>query len=214
MWDASPILFNTISAIFSAGVFIFFTLSLAKINCSKSLLGAFALVFIPVVYINSTTSIDYIWALFFVLGSFYFALDHKFILAGVFLGLAIGCRLTSAAMIVPIGILAYYQTTSRTKSILTFLAWTFIVGSIVFIPVIYVYKATFITFYEHEYPFYLTIIKKASIGSWGFLGSIAIIISGIFVLFKFREIKRLIQARDPGFLANTGDPETDCTMAL
>jgi hypothetical protein len=105
IWDASPTMFNLITAMLSVGVFIFFYLSLAKLNFKKSLLGALALVFIPVVYINSTNSMDFIWALFFILGSFYFALDLKLALAGIFLGLAIGCRITSAAMMIPIGLL-------------------------------------------------------------------------------------------------------------
>jgi len=202
MWNASPILFNAVSAIFSVVAFVFFALILSRINCRRPIFGALALVFIPVVFINSATSMDYVWALAFILGSFYFALDHKYVLAGVFLGLAIGCRLTSAGMILPVSILVYYQSTSRAKSIRTFLAWTIITGVALYIPVIHSYKLDFLTFYEHGYPFYLTIIKQTSLGVWGVLGSLAMLASAILLGVKFKEIKELFQARDPIFLAS------------
>lgn len=202
MWEASPTRFNVITALFSVGVFIFFYLSLAKLNCKKSLLGALTLVFIPVVYINSTNSMDFIWALFFILGSFYFALDHKLALAGIFLGLAIGCRITSAAMLIPIGLIVYYQNTSRVKSILTFLVWTIILGLAIYIPVIYSYKFNFLTFAENGYPSYLSIIKKLSLNVWGIPGSLAIIISVVFFGVRYREINNLLRARDPIILAS------------
>jgi hypothetical protein len=145
---------------------------------------------------------DYIWALFFILGSFYFALDYKLALAGIFLGLAIGCRITSAAMMIPIGLIVYYQNTSRVKSILTFLVWTIILGLTMYIPVIYSYKFNFLTFAEHGYPFYLSIIKESSLGVWGFPGSLAIIISVVFFVVRYREINNLLRARDPIILAS------------
>ncbi len=69
MWNASPILFNAVSAIFSVVAFVFFALILSRINCRRPIFGAMALVFIPVVFINSTTSMDYVWALAFILGT-------------------------------------------------------------------------------------------------------------------------------------------------
>ena len=202
MWDATPTMYNLITAMFSVGVFILFSLSLAKVCCKKSLLGAFALIFIPVLYINSINSMDYVWALFFILGSFYYALDHKLALAGIFLGLAIGCRITSAAMLIPIGIIVYYQKMSSIKSLLTFIAWTTTIGLLIYIPVFHSYKLNFLTFAEHGYPFYLSIIKKTSLGVWGLPGSLAIISSMIFFGIRYREIKRLLQAKDPIILAS------------
>jgi hypothetical protein len=145
---------------------------------------------------------DYIWALFFILGSFYFALDDKLALAGIFLGLAIGCRITSAAMMIPIGLILYYQNTSWGKSILTFLVWTIIFGLTMYIPVIYSYKFNFLTFAEHGYPFYLSIIKKLSLDVWGIPGSLAIIVSIVFFGVRHRQINNLLRAKDPIILAS------------
>jgi hypothetical protein len=68
--------------------------------------------------------------------------------------------------------------------------------------VIYSYKFNFLTFAEHGYPFYLSIIKESSLGVWGFPGSLAIIISVVFFVVRYREINNLLRARDPIILAS------------
>src|SRR6185437_11799245 len=57
--------------------------------------------FTPLLWINSMNTMDYTWALTFILGSYYFLLLDNDLAAGIFLGLAVGSRLPSAAMLVP-----------------------------------------------------------------------------------------------------------------
>jgi hypothetical protein len=202
IWNASPTVYNAVTALFSVGVLIIFALILAKIDRKKSIIGAMALVFIPVVYIASVNALDFIWALFFILASFYLAMENKFALAGIVLGLAIGCRITSAAMVVPVGVLAYYQSARWVRSWVAYSAWALGVGLITFIPVINAYKLSFFTFPEHGYPPILTVLKNASVDVFGFPGMLALIIFTCLIILKRRDVQRLFEVRDPVFLAS------------
>ncbi len=202
IWNASPTVYNAVTALFSVGVFIVFALILDRIDRKKSIMGALALVFIPVVYIASVNALDFIWALFFILLSFYLALENKFAAAGILLGLAIGCRITSAAMILPVGVLAYVQSAKWVRSWVTYSAWALGVGLITFIPVIYTYQLSFLWFPEHGYLPILTVLKKASVNVFGFLGTLAIIIFAALIIIKHRQVRHLLKARDAVFLAS------------
>ena len=57
--------------------------------------------FTPLLWINSTVTMDYMWGLSFVLGAYLLLLQRRLVLAGVVLGLAAGFRPTSAAFLGP-----------------------------------------------------------------------------------------------------------------
>lgn len=56
----------------------------------------------PIYWVNSTSTIDYVWALGFSLCGFYLILKRHFVLGGILFGLAIGARLSSGAILVPL----------------------------------------------------------------------------------------------------------------
>ncbi len=74
-----------------------------KIQNSELLALIFAIH--PVFWYNATVSIDYIWALGMLLVGFDLLEQHRFYWAGLALGLAVGCRLSS--VIVVAGLLTY-----------------------------------------------------------------------------------------------------------
>ena len=70
-----------------------------KLKARNYLLVLF--VFFPLLWTNSANTMDYSWALLFILASFYFLLRERFFLAAALLGIAAGFRLSSAAFILP-----------------------------------------------------------------------------------------------------------------
>jgi hypothetical protein len=58
-------------------------------------------VFFPLFWVNSANTMDYIWAVLFILSSFYFLLRERLIAAAVLLGISAGFRLSSCVFIVP-----------------------------------------------------------------------------------------------------------------
>ncbi|NIT61732.1 MAG: hypothetical protein GWN00_37695, partial [Aliifodinibius sp.] len=105
IWSSGPFTFNGITAFLSAVGFIFFVLILRVIRSQNYILGGLALAFSPTIFINSTNAMDYIWGLTFILGSVYFVLIDRTLIAAILLGFAIGSRITSGAMLLPLSLL-------------------------------------------------------------------------------------------------------------
>lgn len=180
LWGSGPVVFNGMSALFSAIAVVFFALILKQIHFKHFFLGAFAFAFIPVFYISSTYTIDFAWTITFTLISLYFLLRNQFILTGIFLGLAIGCRITSGAMLLPFMMISWQQNNFK-KNILNFLkiiSPMIIVAFVSFIPLIRQYGFSFFMYYDQlPYPSTAKVLYKMLIGVFGSVGLIVILIS-------------------------------------
>ena len=167
--------YNFVSAIFSACAVLFFALSLRTLGSKRYLLLPYTLAFIPVFYTGSTYTIDYCISLAFAMMSFYALLKDRAGWAGLLLGMATGCRITSIVFLIPFSILFYY----RTKSFLHYprlLLFTLFFSAISYLPVIVKFGGDFFTYYDQfGYPPFTKILYKASIGVFGSLGIIALL---------------------------------------
>jgi hypothetical protein len=114
LWRGGPCALNGASAICSVAAVWVFILCARRLGCRDSVLAGLALAMSPVFFVNSVTAKDYVWALAFVLGSLFCVLDRRPTLAGLLLGLAVGCRITSAAMILPLALLFVGRDGKRT----------------------------------------------------------------------------------------------------
>ena len=83
---------------------LFFLLILRLYGVRDQVLGALALAFTPVVYIESTGMMDYVNALACMLGATYAILTGRIAVAGLLVGLAAGFRASSAAMFLPLAV--------------------------------------------------------------------------------------------------------------
>lgn len=186
IWQGGPFVLNGITALLSAIGIAFFILSLRRYGSKDYIIAGLALAFIPVVYINSTNLMDYIWAMTFLLGSFYFILCKKPIAAGIFLGMAIGCRITSVMMMIPLVLMLINRQNGKfnIKNILEFSLIASLVGAIFFIPAFLEYGTGFMTFYQVVYPSFHIIINKFGVGTWGRVGILAIFIVAFSFIFR------------------------------
>ena len=184
-WNKQPVFFNITTAFLSGMGIAFFGLTLKKIGSRDSILTALALACTPVVYINSVNSMDYMWALSFVLGSLYCVVVSRPLAAGILLGMAVGCRITSGAMVIPFGMIILNTRTEKSlplKEITKFLAGTLIISAITFLPVMIKYGPGFFTFVD-GYPSFGEIIRNATIEVWGIVGCIALLFAAIVSAF-------------------------------
>jgi hypothetical protein len=169
-WGYGPWIFNFFSAICSIICFVFFYFTAKKLEIKHSIWAALALVFTPVVYINSTCTIDYLWALMFVIISFYALVNKNLVLSAVFLALAVGCRINSAVLYIPFLCWIYFDN-NRQLSIKQFLVFSIVFGVVIllcFIPIISVYGWQFFSYSDQfPYPNWAKIIYKATIGVIG-----------------------------------------------
>ncbi len=116
-------------------------LNFFKIRNKALLVLAFA--FLPIIWINSVITMDYMWALMFILLGSYLAFTDKYLMAGVAIGFAVGTRFTSAFMIIPIVFWALSERLNCRK-ILTFIFTAVITSLILFLPVFHKYGFEFL----------------------------------------------------------------------
>jgi hypothetical protein len=135
---------------------------------------------------------DYVWACSFIIISIYYLLNNRLLLCGLFLALAVGCRITSGAAIVPMIVyLVGKDKQQYFKKIFQLGLFTALFTLIIFIPVFKEYGLSFFTYYEHfPIPSFAKNFYKGSIGAFGITGYF-----GVFLLI-FYSFKKLLQQRD------------------
>lgn len=184
IWQGGPLIMNGLTALLSGCAAAFLTLSIKKLGGQIPLLTGIVFAFIPVVYINSVNSMDYIWAICFILGSLYSLLSDRILISGLFLGLAIGTRLTSGVMLLPFGIL-WLLRGGKKFELAKFIAIALFVGGICFLPAFMKFGVEFFKFSEpQKYP-WKTIVRLATVDLWGLFGMAVIGVSLVLLLFNF-----------------------------
>jgi hypothetical protein len=190
IYDASPLIYNLLSAIMSVFAVFFFYAALRKIQFNNAFWAALALSFTPCFFIAGTYTIDFAWAMAFILASFYYLIDRKFILSGILLGMAIGCRITSGAFLLVWILLLINRINWResVKPILALSIPTAIVGIAWFIPAWSVYGKSFFDYSDQfAYPPMTKVLYKASIGVFGLIGIAAI---GFYLIPALKNIRK------------------------
>jgi hypothetical protein len=170
---------NLISVLFSAITVLFFAMTLKQLRFRYVFLASIALSMVPVLYIHSATTIDYVIALGFIMAGMYFLLRNKIILAGLCIGLAIGTRITSGAMLIPFSILLLENDGWKNylKRVSKLVGSAIIIGLILFLPVLNKYGFDFFSYYNVPYPTIPKVLYKFSIEVWGVIGFAGLIIS-------------------------------------
>jgi len=133
-----------------------------------------AFAFTPLLWINSMTTMDYMWALTFALGAYYFLIQRNSVLAGIMLGLAIGSRSTSALMLVPL--LAYMWRDGQKQEIRPFVVALTAVSLVAWAPGYWRYGPGMLTFYDAKVG-YLNVLRLLGKDTLGLFGSIAVLLA-------------------------------------
>jgi hypothetical protein len=191
LWGAGPMVYNGLCAMFSALAAVFFALILKHLDFKFYFLAALAFAFIPVVFISGTYTIDFLWSEAFVLMSFYYLLKNKLIITGIFLGLAIGCRITSGAMLFPFMIILWQNGNVKNNFIqlLKISLPMIIVALVAFLPIILQFGTSFFMYYDQfPYPPLTKVIYKMSLGVFGLLGIVGLFYGVTITLIKRRAI--------------------------
>ncbi len=134
---------NTATVVVSFICIIIFARILNLFKIKNKALLVFTFAFIPIIWVNSSITMDYMWSLMFILLGSYFAFSGKYPMAGIAIGLSIGSRFTSAFMIIPIVLWALSNKVDG-KKILIFISTAAGAALVLFLPVIYKYKLEFL----------------------------------------------------------------------
>ena len=190
-WRGGALALNGMSAFFSVAAAIAFMACARQLKCRDAFLAGLAFAMTPIVFVNSVTSKDYVWAMAFILGSLLSVLSSQSLLAGALLGLAVGCRITSGAMLLPLGLILIGQVEhdQRWRSVVQFTLAMLLASALVFLPAWGRYGPGFFTFYEnHARPPLEVTMSRATLEVWGGVGlaGYAVLLAGLFL----RTVKR------------------------
>jgi hypothetical protein len=188
-YQSNAVVFNLITVLVSTLGIAYFMMACFQLKIKNWDLAGIALAFTPIIYINSINDMDYMWAMAFILMAFYFVVNRMPILAALFVSIAVGCRITSGAFMLPFAILLFnlLEKENRNKEVIKFILTIFLGSLLIFSPVILTYGASFFTYYEHfPIPGFAKNFYKGTFGALGILGLLIIILMSIDVLLQFK----------------------------
>lgn len=171
--------FNLITVIISTIGFLYFfrLLKLLGATSFQSFYTTLFTAFIPIAYIHSTNSMDYMWAFSFITIATYYLLTQKIITSALFISLAFGCRVSSLLMLpFMYYFLNSYNNDQLTKSIRKHFVFSCIFCLILLLPLFSRYGIRFIDFYAQQYPSFAKALYKYTLALTGLGG---IIVTGI-----------------------------------
>lgn len=175
----SYFLYNFLSALFSAIAVLAFYNIARKHKIAAGWYWALAFNFIPVFFIVGTSTMDYNFALAFILLAYWGLLNKQYIWLGIALGLATGFRISSLGFLLPFSLLVGWNWQAQLKM--------GIAALLVFVLCFYIpfetYGFDFLDFHKPPFPGWPSVLYKLSIGIWGlpFL---------IFLAFSIFKLKR------------------------
>jgi hypothetical protein len=180
MWRAGPWAFNFMDALFATVAVGFFAMICADYGIANWWAAGLTLAFAPIVYVNSVSSKDFPWALGFLMGSWWFAMRKRPLLTGVFLGLAVGVRITSGAAALPIALILIdgLEDVAAIRRLAITAAAAAIIGLGAFVPVYGRYGWGFLDFYaSHGYPGFFGMAARMTTEVWGVMGFVGICVA-------------------------------------
>ncbi len=149
-----------------------------KLPAKGVLTAAFA--FTPLLWINSVTTMDYMWELTFILATYLALIRQRSLLAGIFMGMAIGFRMTG--FLVTFAFIFWLWRDKRLRAAVPFLAATCVTTLIAYSPVLATYGIGMFNFYDARIPF-SEVLKSLGKDTLGLLGAVAVL-AGIAVSLR------------------------------
>lgn len=156
--------YNGLSALASAFSVMIFYRILVNLKIPTAFWLSLCFSFIPVFFTSGTYTIDYNFALLFILWSWLSLQQGKIWLAAVTIGIATGFRISSIAFILPLSLVSNLKDKN-----LLMRYWLVggLIAAICFIPAMHRYGLSFLDFHKPPFPGWAIIIYKLSIGIWG-----------------------------------------------
>lgn len=193
--NSSYFFFNLLSALASALAVVIFYRSATRLDLKRPFELSVAFAFIPVFFIAGNYTIDYNFALLFILSSFLLHLKRRFWLAGILLGIATGFRISSLGFLLPFLIFFWPRERSLKPLLISGLV-ALGVALLSFSPAWLIYGWGFLDFHKPPFPSLANILYKMSFGIWGIPLLVYLLIASLYRLVYRRE-SRLHEDRIP-----------------
>ena len=189
-----PWALNGLSAVAGVACVGIFALLLREYRCRDWWLAAAALGFSSVMYVSSVTTKDFTIACALLLLSALFITKNRPVAAGVALGLAMGCRLTSGVMALPLALILFHgqPREQRVRQLIWFAFTSTFVALLVFLPAFARYGLSFLTFYEPVYyPRGSVVVSRGTLEVWSALGCAGLALAAVGAVVLRRGTKSI-----------------------
>lgn len=170
-----PVALNGVSALFSLAAAALFHRLAVRFGVERPALWTLAFAFAPLVYLQSVQALDYLPALAFLLLSIELACAGRFAFAGVALGFATGCRITSLAMFVPLVVLV--PRGMRMRAALRIGLAALLTAAALYVPVVVSEGWSVFRFVQTPYPPLVFLLKSMTLDVFGIVGLVAVAVA-------------------------------------
>jgi hypothetical protein len=190
---------NGMTCVMSCICAVTFAAWLRELGVKSYLALAAGFAFVPVIYVNSTCAMDYVWALAFVLSATLLTTLGRPLAAGVCAGLAIGTRITSGAMLLPLAMLVVSTSPSLRqtgKTVARLWLAALVVGALCYVPVFARYGRELLD-YTTNVPRGSedVVLRRATLEVWGPVGCAALAFGLIAGAVTGKRAKERLPAR-------------------
>lgn len=190
LFPFGPVVLNLSTlAVSFVGVLLFAAI-LKRLRVEPKGVLTLAFAFAPMIWINSSVTLDYLWGLTFLLAAYLAAIDRRWLVAGVLFGVAIGCRPTIAAMALPFFVLIVRER--RRRPLIEFFAVAGIVSVIAFLPIIVNYRFGFLDFFDVR-PTWGKFARTLGVEAFGLATMLGFIVIGLLSWRRFLRLPDLIR---------------------
>jgi len=162
-------------------------------NVPHRYLLTLALVTNPIYWVNSTSTIDYVWALGLMLVGYRLFLDQKYVWSGVFLGLAIGTRLSSAIFLIALLCSQHAAKETPGRQLMLSSIATVLIGSSLYIPS-YIYTGSMLKLFIGDWS-WTEYVSRFLYGNLTFIGPQTYLAVLCTVLLVTRDAKQVLNSQ-------------------
>jgi len=155
-WESLWIYTNLSTLILTlVGIYFYYQIVLYH-KISHPLTTVLLLYFIPAVFVNASSSMDYLWTITFILIAYWSLLQKRPTIGGIFLGFSIGARLTTGIFLLPFLLFLVlnpkiFPQKNAIRNIIRFVSSALIISVICYSPLIIKYYLGFLnTLYPHR----------------------------------------------------------------
>jgi hypothetical protein len=181
---------NGLAAVLNLVAVFAFASILKDLGVRNKGLLVLAYAFIPIIWVHSGGTIDYTWALSFVIFTWFFALRDRWAIAGLMMGLAIGSRVTAGVFILPLLYLAY-QRKAGLKNTIWLCGVAGVTALVLFLPLFIQYGLSFFTYYSDTISLEAMLYRVVNA-----FGILPILFGIIVVIFSLKSLVQSLLKRD------------------
>jgi hypothetical protein len=163
-----PVGLNGATAVLSCVAVYFFYRLARRFVVPHPIILSLGFAFLPLVYVQSVNALDYMWAMALLLGAVEAFFAGRLVLAGICLGLATGCRLTSLAMVLPLALIS--GLTDRGRTLIRTVGTAIALALLCYLPVLWTYGTSYLRFTPTPFPRIAYIAKEMTLDIFGVLG--------------------------------------------